>query len=99
MRFAAYAIGVLAADLERFAQDRRGRESELMALGRLAGDLVKADALDLAVGAGEVSRDEVRPEPDGVEDLRAAIGLIGGDAHLRHHLEDALVDRLDVALD
>ena len=38
-------------------------------------------------------------EPDRVENLCAAIGLIGGDAHLRHHLEQSLVDRLDVALD
>ena len=38
-------------------------------------------------------------QPDRVENLRAAIGLIGRDAHLRHHLEQSLVDRLDVALD
>ena len=25
--------------------------------------------------------------------------MVGGDAHLGHHFEDALVDRLDVALD
>ena len=37
-------------------------------------------------------------KPDRVEDLRAAIGLEGADAHLGHHLEDALGDRLDVAL-
>ena len=35
---------------------------------------------------------------DGIEDLRATIGLIGRDAHLRHDLKQALVDRLDVAL-
>ncbi len=38
-------------------------------------------------------------QADRIEDLRAAIGLVGGDAHLGHHLEQALVDRLDVALD
>ena len=38
-------------------------------------------------------------QADGVEDLRAAIGLVGRDAHLGHHLEQALADRLDVALD
>ena len=43
--------------------------------------------------------DEIRLQPDGVEDLRAAIGLVGRDAHLGHHLEDALADRLDVARD
>ena len=43
--------------------------------------------------------DEIGLEADRVENLRAAIGLVGGDAHLGHHLEQALVDRLDVALD
>ena len=38
-------------------------------------------------------------QADRVENLRAAIGLIGRDAHLGHHLQQALVDRLDVALD
>ena len=38
-------------------------------------------------------------QADRVENLRAAIGLVGRDAHLGHHLEQALADRLDVALD
>ena len=38
-------------------------------------------------------------QADRVEDLRAAIGLIGRDAHLGHDLQQALVDRLDEALD
>ena len=37
-------------------------------------------------------------EPDRVEDLRAAIGLVGRDAHLGHDLEDALADRLQIIL-
>ena len=49
--------------------------------------------------AGEVLVDERLREADGLEDLRAAVRLVGGDAHLRHHLEQALADRLDVALD
>ena len=40
-----------------------------------------------------------REQADGVENLRAAIGLVGRNAHLRHDLEQALVDRLDEALD
>src|SRR5690606_41555251 len=48
-------------------------------------------------GAGEVAVDEVGPEANGIEDLGAAVGLVGGDAHLGHHLEDPLVDRPDVA--
>ena len=70
-----------------------------MPLDRLARDLLEPHALDLAVGAGEIFGDEVATQADRVEDLRAAIGLIGRDAHLGHHLEHALVGRLDVALD
>ena len=49
--------------------------------------------------ASEIFVDEILAQADRVENLRAAIGLIGGDAHLGHHLEQAFVDRLDVALD
>ena len=34
----------------------------------------------------------------GVENLRPAIGLIGRDAHLGHHLQNPLAHRLDVIL-
>jgi hypothetical protein len=62
------------------------------------GDLLDAHALDRRGGAGEVLVHEGGAEADRVEDLRAAIGLIGRDAHLGHDLEDALADRLDVVL-
>ena len=42
--------------------------------------------------------DEFARQADGVEDLRATIGLVGGDAHLGHHLQDALAHGLDVIL-
>ena len=96
---AAGADGVFAADIEEAAVDRRVAERIGMAPYGLFGDLGKADALDAGVGAGEVLGDEIRLQSDGVEDLRAAIGLIGRDAHLRHDLEQALADRLDVTLD
>ena len=70
-----------------------------MAARGFLGDLGQADAFDAGVGADEIFRDEIRLQPDRVENLRAAIGLIGRDAHLRHHLQQALADRLDVALD
>ena len=70
-----------------------------MAAHRLFRDLGQAHALDARMRAGEVFVDEVLAQADGVENLRAAIGLIGRDAHLGHHLEQAFVDRLDVALD
>src|SRR3546814_14416570 len=69
-----------------------------MALDRLACDLLDTDALDGSRRAGEIAADEVGREPDRVEDLGAAIGLVGGDAHLGHHLQQPLVDRLDEIL-
>ena len=98
MRFAARAVGVLAADLEHAIEMRDRAERLAMPLGGLARDLAEADALDLRVRAGEVTAHEARLEAHGVKDLRAAIGLIGRDAHLGHDLQQRLVDGLDVAL-
>ncbi len=98
VRLAADAIGILAADVERVLEHRHVAEGLAMPLGRLARDLAQADAFDLRVRAGEVLLHEGRAQADRIEDLRAAIGLIGRDAHLGHDLQDALVDRLDVAL-
>ncbi len=70
-----------------------------MAPHALLRDLVEADAFDAGRGAGEEGLDEIRAQSDRIENLRAAVGLIGRDAHLGHHLEQPLVDRLDVALD
>ena len=50
-------------------------------------------------GPREVAIDERLVEADRFEDLRAAIALQRRDAHLGHHLEDALVERLDVVRD
>ena len=55
-------------------------------------------AFDRRRGAGEVLLDKVALQPDRVEDLRAAIGLVGRDAHLGDHLQDALAERLQVVL-
>ena len=43
--------------------------------------------------------DEVLVEADRLEDLGAAIALDRADAHLGHHLDDALLDRLAIAVD
>ena len=50
------------------------------------------------MGAGEECVDEFLAQTDRVENLGAAIGLIGRDAHLRHDLQEAFVDRLDITL-
>ncbi len=65
----------------------------------LFGDLLEAGAFDGGGGAGEIGIDKVRGQPDGVEDLGPAIGLIGRNAHLGGDLQDALTDGLDVAVD
>ena len=72
------------------------RHRRRVAAHAFLGDLRQADALDDAGRAGEVALDELARQAHGVEDLRAAVGLVGGDAHLGHHLQNALADRLDV---
>ena len=61
---------------------------------RLLGELADADAADPRRRAGEVALDELRPEPDRLEDLRAAVRRDRRDPHLRHRLEQALRDAL-----
>ena len=90
---------VLAAEIERVLVDLLVAERHGVAAHGFLGDLGETHALDAGVGAGEILGDEIGLQSDGVEDLRAAIGLIGRDAHLRHDLQQALADRLDVALD
>src|SRR5262245_42645047 len=99
MLLAADAIKIFAADFERARKNRTFTKSRGMASEGFGRDLIEPDTFDLARGAGEIAPDEFAREADRVEDLGAAIGLIGRDAHLGHHLQYALVDRLDVALE
>ena len=88
---------VLAA--RRRARRRAGRprrERALVPLLDLLRDDVDADAADARRRPREVAVDERLLEADRLEDLRAAVALQRRDAHLGHHLEDALVERLDV---
>ncbi len=98
MVLAAQAEGIIAAGIEHGAVDRVVAIGVAMAPHRLLGDLLPARALDGRGGAGEILLDEAGVQADGVEDLRAAIGLVGRDAHLGHHLQQALADSLDVVL-
>ena len=66
-----------------------------MAGGHLGGKHLEPDALEPAGGAGEVAVDELAGQPDGLEDLRAGVGGDRADAHLGHHLQHALAERLD----
>ena len=90
---------VLAAPLEVVLADRPRRERLLVPPPHFFGDDVDADAADARRGAREVLVDERAVEADRLEHLRAAVALQRRDAHLGHHLEDALVERLDVVLD
>ncbi len=94
---AADTDGVVAARVERGPVERGVAVGDAVQAHRLLGDLAEAHALDGARRAGEVLVAERRRDPDGLEDLRAAVRLVGGDAHLGHHLEEALGDGLDVA--
>ncbi len=98
MRLAAQAEGVVAADIEHFLVERVVAKGLRVAHQRLVGDGEEIGPLDRRRGAGEILVDKRAFEPDRVEDLGAAIGLIGRDAHLGHHLEDALADRLQIVL-
>src|SRR5439155_16609807 len=83
MFLAADAIGVMTADFERVRTfERMRQEGAGMALRRFLSDLDYADALDRRSGAREILFDERRRQPDSIKNLRAAIALIGGDAHL-----------------
>ena len=88
---------IVAAGVERVAEERGVAPRLLVAPHRVGRDLLDADAPHPARGAGEVPVHEPAREPDRVEDLRPAIGLVGGDAHLGHHLEQPLADGLDEA--
>ena len=98
MRLATDALGIFAAHVEGSTEYRVLAKGVLMPAEGFLGDFEQAHALDLRRGAGEIFLHEIGGEANRIEDLCAAIGLVGRDAHLGHDLEDALVDGLDVAL-
>ncbi len=95
--FPAGPEGVVAAGVEGGPVEGSVAVGEPVEAEGLLGDLAEADALDHAGRAGEIPVDEGRRQADGLEDLRAAVRLVRRDAHLRHDLEEALRDGLDVA--
>ena len=100
MRLAAHAEQIFAADLERVLEHRHVAERIAMAAARSPRRSASSPTPSMRVAVPKKnSPTKSLFRPDRVEDLRAAIRLVGRDAHLGHHLEDALVDRLDVALD
>mmetsp|Transcript_20954 Transcript_20954/g.80705 ORF Transcript_20954/g.80705 Transcript_20954/m.80705 type:complete len:801 (-) Transcript_20954:283-2685(-) len=95
---AAHAPGVLAAGFEHVFEEGVVAEGRLVHADGFFGHLEHADAAHLRGRAAEVLLDKVRLQADGLEDLRAAVGHIGRDAHLGHDLRQALAHGLDVVV-
>ena len=91
---AAEAIepGIVELGIARRLRGNR-REAFLMAGQRFARDLDIADAADLRRGPPEALLDDFRSDADGLEELRAAIAREHADAHFRHDLEQAALQR------
>src|SRR3982074_499269 len=98
MRFATYTEGVIAANVKGMAIERRVAEGFFMAANGFLRDFGEPDAADPRRGSAEIAFNKIVRETDRLENLRAAIGLVGRNAHFRHDLQEALVDRFDVAL-
>ena len=69
-----------------------------MAQADFLGDHIQPDAANPRGGPAKVLVNKGLIQTDGLKDLRAAIRLHGGDPHLGHGLDQALVDRLDKVL-
>jgi hypothetical protein len=90
---------VLAPLFQEGRPDLAGGVGAGVVVERLAGDLLEPHAADPRRGLLEVAVDERLAQADRLEDLRPAVALEGADAHLGHHLDDPLLDRLAVAID
>ncbi len=97
--FAAGAPGIVAACIEHIGEHGRIAEGIAVHAQRFFAHLEHADAFDLRGSAGEVFVHQRARQAHGLEDLRAAIAHISGDAHFGHHLLHALADGLDVVGD
>ena len=64
----------------------------------LTGQHVKANAFDLRSRPHEIALDDGTIQPHRFEDLGPVVALHSRDPHLRHHFEDALLDREDVVV-
>ena len=93
MVLALDAIVNLAAEIQ--LPDRGRLVGHAVAAQCLFTDFADADAFDPRRRAGEIAVDQFVIESDRFENLRAAIGLDRGDAHLRENLEQAFVNGFD----
>ena len=96
--FAAHAVGILAARVERLGQQGVLAKGQLVQAQRFFRHFEHADAFHARGRAAEVFVDQGLVQAHRFENLRAAVGHVGGDAHLRHHLQQALADGLGVVI-
>src|SRR5581483_5738711 len=82
MILAVYAEMVAAADSQLGISVRYRAECKLVFQLRLAGKHLKPHAPDSRSSTREIGINEFFAQPNGLEHLRAAIALQGGDAHL-----------------
>ena len=66
--------------------------------GHVGGDVVQGDPAGWAAEPGEVLVEHVLRDADRLEQLRTGVGSQRGNAHLGHHLQDALAGSLDVVV-
>ena len=89
--------GIAAADVEFERLGHVGpRPGMLVPPQHFLGHALQADAADPARSPREKLVDKLLVEPHRLEDLRPTVALLRGDAHLAHHLEQALRRGLDV---
>src|SRR5450830_1198016 len=90
--FAAHAVGVFATGVQAFGQHGVLAEGQVMQAHGFFRHFKEANAFHVRRGALEVLVDHRLVQADRLEDLGAAVGHIGRNAHLRHHLQQALAD-------
>ncbi len=96
---AAHAPRVLAAGIERAGEHRVAlAERGLMDADRFLGNPEHVDAPHRRSRAGEILVHQRPGKAHRLEDLRAGVRHVSGNAHLRHHLLQPLANRLDVVL-
>ena len=95
------APGVLPPDVQPAVRSlgRVVRVRSAVPGGHLGGEHVQPDAAEPGRGAGEVLVHEVLGQPQRLGHLRAGVRRDRADAHLGHHLQHALAERLDVLAD
>ena len=92
-------VGVAPISVPTTGIEVVGRICLLVARQGVRADLGETDATDPRERAGEGSLHDLLADSQGLEDLRTVVRGSRRDAHLRHDLQNAGVDRLNVALD